>query len=100
MRVVVAHGRAGERQRFRRVLADAGHDVAECDCVESALTHCLQWQPGCALTAGAGAGEARGGGLVERIKSLPRVFRTAVMLVETEELPVERAAEALQRGVQ
>jgi two-component system cell cycle response regulator len=95
MRVVVAHGRAGERRRFRRVLADAGHDVAECDCVDSAFENCLQWEPDVAVVD-----EAAGDGLVERIKSDPHAFRTAVLLVERDEPPVERATEALQRGVQ
>ena len=93
MRVVVAHGRAGERRRFRRVLAEAGHDVAECDCVDSALESCLRWQADVAVVD-----EAAGDGLVERIKSDPHAFRTAVLLVERDEPPVERAAEALERG--
>jgi two-component system, cell cycle response regulator len=95
MRVVVAHGRAGERRRFRRVLAEAGHDVAECDCVEAALARCLEWQPDVAVVD-----EAAGDRLVERIKGHPEAFRTAVLLVETTEPPAERAAEAVQRGVQ
>ena len=95
MRVVVSHGRAGERRRFRRVLADAGHDVAECDCFESALTRCLEWQPDVAVVD-----EEAGDRLVERIKGHPEAFRTAVLLVETTEPSVERAAEVLQRGVQ
>jgi len=95
MRVVVAHGRAGERRRFRRVLAEAGHDVAECDCVDSALDRCLEWEPDVAVVD-----EAAGNGLVERIKGDPNAFRTAVLLVERDEPPVERASEALQRGVQ
>ena len=95
MRVVVAHGRAGERRRFRRVLAEAGHEVAECDCVDAALTRCLEWQPDVAVVD-----EAAGDRLVERIKGHPEAFHTAVLLVETTGPPVERAAEALQRGVQ
>jgi diguanylate cyclase (GGDEF)-like protein len=95
MRVVVAHGRAGERRRFRRVLAEAGHDVAECDCVDSALASCLEWEPDVAVID-----EAAGNGLIERIKGDPNAFRTAVLLVERDEPPVERAAEALQRGIQ
>jgi two-component system cell cycle response regulator len=95
MRVVVAHGRAGERRRFRRVLAEAGHDVAECDCVDEAFDRCLQWEPDVAVVD-----EAAGDGLVEKIKSDPNAFRTAVLLVEPDQPPVERAAEALQRGVQ
>jgi two-component system cell cycle response regulator len=95
MRVVVAHGRAGERRRFRRVLADAGHDVTECDCADDALDRCLELQPDVAVID-----DAAGDGLLERIKGDPDAFRTAVLLVERAEPPVERAAEALQRGVQ
>jgi two-component system cell cycle response regulator len=95
MKVVVAHGRAGERRRFRRVLAEAGHEVAECECVDDALDRCLEWEPDVAVID-----EAAGDGLVERIKSDPNAFRTAVLLVEAQEPGVERANEALQRGVQ
>jgi diguanylate cyclase (GGDEF)-like protein len=95
MRVVVAHGRAGERRRFRRVLAEAGHDVAECDSVDDALDRCLEWEPDVAVVD-----EATGDGLVEKIKSDPTAFRTAVLLVEPGEPGVDRAEEALQRGVQ
>jgi two-component system cell cycle response regulator len=95
MKVVVAHGRAGERRRFRRVLAEAGHEVAECECVDDALHRCLEWEPDVAVID-----ETAGDGLVERIKSDPNAFRTAVLLVEAQEPGVERANEALQRGVQ
>ena len=95
MKVVVAHGRAGERRRFGRVLAEAGHEVAECDCPDSALDRCLQWQPDVAVID-----EAAGDRLVERIKRDPHAFRTAVLLVEPEDPPVERAIAALERGVQ
>jgi diguanylate cyclase (GGDEF)-like protein len=95
MRVVVAHGRAGERRRFRRVLADAGHDVTECDCADDALDRCLELQPDVAVID-----DAAGDGLLERIKGDPTAFRTAVVLVEPSEPPVERANEVLLRGVQ
>jgi two-component system cell cycle response regulator len=95
MKVVVAHGRAGERRRFQRVLAEAGHEVAECDCADDALDRCLDWEPDVAVID-----DAAGVGLLEKIKSDPTCFRTAVLLVEAGEPGVERAAEALQRGVQ
>jgi diguanylate cyclase (GGDEF)-like protein len=94
MRVVVAHGRAGERRRFRRVLAEAGHDVTECDCVADALDRCLELQPDVAVI------DASGEGLLARIKRDPDAFRTAVLLVEEAEPPVARATEVLRRGVQ
>jgi diguanylate cyclase (GGDEF)-like protein len=95
MRVVVAHGRAGERRRFRNVLAEAGHDVTECDCADDALDRCLELQPDVAVID-----EAAGDGLVEKIKRDPNAFRTAVLLVEPAQPPVERATAALERGVQ
>ena len=95
MRVVVAHGRAGERRRFRKVLAEAGHDVTECDCADDALDSCLQLQPDVAVID-----DAAGDGLLEKIKGDPNAFRTAVLLVERAEPPVEVAADALRRGVQ
>jgi two-component system cell cycle response regulator len=95
MRIVVAHGRAGERRRFQRVLAEAGHEVAECDCAGEALERCRQWAPDVAVVDA-----QAGGGLVDRIKRDADAFRTAVLLVEPDDLPVARAAEALARGVQ
>ena len=95
MRVVVAHGRAGERRRFRKVLVEAGHDVTECDCAIDALDRCLEIQPDVAVID-----DAAGDGVLEKIKSDPNAFRTAVLLVEREQPPVERATEALRRGVQ
>ena len=61
MRVVVAHGRARERRRFARVLAEAGHDVTECDCADDALDRCREWAPDVARasTSAAGDGAAR-----------------------------------------
>jgi two-component system, cell cycle response regulator len=95
MKVVVAHGRAGERRRFQRVLAQAGHEVAEYGCADDALERCLSWEPDVAVID-----EAAGSGLLERIKGDAKAFRTAVLLVEPDAPPVERANEVLQRGVQ
>jgi two-component system cell cycle response regulator len=95
MRVVVAHGRARERRRFRRVLAAAGHEVTECDCAGDALDCCREWRPDVAVVDA-----DAGGGLLSRIKRDADAFRTAVLLVESAELPLERAMEALQQGAQ
>ena len=95
MRVVVAHGREGERRRFQRVLADAGHEVTECDCAGDAFECCREWRPDVAVID-AEAGE----GLLDRIKRDADAFRTAVVLVETGDPPMERAAEAIARGAQ
>ena len=95
MRVVVAHGREGERRRFQRVLAHAGHEVTECDCAGDAFEQCRQWRPDVAVID-AEAGE----GLLDRIKRDAEAFRTAVVLVEPADLPMERAADAIARGAQ
>ncbi len=95
MRVVVAHGRARERHRFQRVLAEAGHEVTECDCATEAFDCCREWRPDVAVVD-AEAGE----GLLERIKRDANAFRTAVLLVEPGEPAPERAKEALRRGAQ
>ena len=95
MRVVVAHGRAGERRRFQRVLADAGHEVTECDDEVDAIDCCRRWRPDVAVV------DAEAGvNLLEQIKRDANAFRTAVLLIETGEPPVERALEALARGAQ
>jgi two-component system, cell cycle response regulator len=95
MRVVVAHGRARERRRFQRVLADAGHEVTECEHLGDAFECCRQWRPDVAVVD-AEAGD----GLLDQIKRDADAFCTAVLLVEPGDPPVERAAEAIARGAQ
>lgn len=95
MRVVVAHGRAGERRRFQRVLADAGHEVTECDDAVDAIECCRRWRPDVAVVDA-----DAGNGLLERIKGDADAFRTAVVLVEPGTPALEYAVEALQRGAQ
>lgn len=95
MRVVVAHGRAGERRRFQRVLADAGHEVEECDDPTDAIACCRRWQPDVAVVDAEASAD-----LLERIKRDADAFRTAVLLVERDAPPAERAVEALRRGAQ
>jgi diguanylate cyclase (GGDEF)-like protein len=95
MRVVVAHRREGERRRFQRVLAEAGHEVTECCAVGDAFDCCREWQPDVAVV------DAEAGrGLLDRIKADAEAFGTAVLLVEEGEPPVERAVEALRHGAQ
>ena len=95
MRVVVAHRREGERRRFRRVLADAGHEVTECCAAGDAFDCCREWQPDVAVV------DAEAGrGLLDRIKANADAFRTAVLLVAAGQPPLERAVEALHYGAQ
>ena len=95
MRVVVAHRREGERRRFQRVLAGAGHEVIECRAAGDAFECCRRLQPDVAVVDG----EA-GRGLLDRIKGDADAFGTAVLLIEEGEPPLERAVEALEHGAQ
>jgi two-component system, cell cycle response regulator len=95
MRVVVAHRREGERRRFQRVLAEAGHEVTECCAATDAFECCRRWQPDVAVV------DAEAGhGLLERIKGDADAFGTAVLLVEEDPPPLERAVEVLEHGAQ
>jgi diguanylate cyclase (GGDEF)-like protein len=77
------------------VLADAGHEVTECDEAVDAIECCRRLRPDVAVVDA----EA-GNGLLERIKGDADAFRTAVLLVEPGTPPVEYAAQALERGAQ
>jgi diguanylate cyclase (GGDEF)-like protein len=77
------------------VLADAGHEVTECDDAVDAIECCRRLRPDVAVVDA----EA-GNGLLERIKGDADAFRTAVLLVEPGTPPVEYAAQALERGAQ
>ena len=69
--------------------------MTECDCATEAFDCCRDWRPDVAVVdAQAGAG------LLERIKRDANAFRTAVLLVEADEPPLERAQDALRRGAQ
>jgi diguanylate cyclase (GGDEF)-like protein len=77
------------------VLADAGHEVTECDDAVDAIECCRRWRPDVAVVDA-----DAGNGLLERIKGDADAFRTAVLLVEPGTPPVEYAAQALERGAQ
>ncbi|HEX5781875.1 MAG TPA: diguanylate cyclase [Solirubrobacteraceae bacterium] len=69
--------------------------MTECDDEVDAIDCCRRWRPDVAVV------DAEAGvNLLERIKRDANAFRTAVLLIETGEPPVERALEALARGVQ
>jgi len=77
------------------VLAEAGHEVTECDGAGDALARCLDWKPDVAVLDA-----SAGGGVLERIKGDADAFRTAVLLVEPGAPPLGRALDALRRGAQ
>jgi two-component system cell cycle response regulator len=77
------------------VLADAGHDVTECDDELDAIDCCRRLRPDVAVVDA-----VAGVSLLDRIKRDADAFRTAVLLIESGEPPVERALEALARGAQ
>jgi two-component system, cell cycle response regulator len=69
--------------------------VTECDCAGDAFERCREWRPDVAVVDA-----AAGQGLLDRIKRDADAFRTAVVLVEPGDPPMERAAEAIARGAQ
>ena len=77
------------------MLADAGHEVTECDDAVDAIDCCRRWRPDVAVVDSQAAAS-----LLERIKGDAEAFRTAVLLVEPGQPPLEYAAQALQRGAQ
>ena len=93
--MLVAHGSASERRRLAGLVVGAGQEAIDAGDPESALACCLEWAPDVAVLE-APIGDA----LLERIKGDATAFRTAVLLIEPDEPPLERALAALQRGVQ
>ncbi len=94
MRVLLAHPNAPERRRFARVLADAGHEVAEAEAAAAALARCRADHPDVALLHGALCD-----GLVCDIKSDPDAYETAVVLIADPGLEPGTVSDDLQRGV-
>jgi|SRR5215217_5464878 len=96
MRVVVAHGREGERRRLRDVLIRAGHEVMEAADAAGVIALCGDWGPDVAVLDVTLCQE----GLIGRLKGDTYAFRTAIVLIERPELDLDTAADALRRGVQ
>lgn len=95
MRVVVAHGRADERQRLTGLLERAGYETLEAAAASDALARCLEWAPDVAILE-AELGDA----LLDRIKGDAHAFGTAVLLVVDRDPALEVALRASERGVQ
>ncbi len=95
MRVLLAYPDASERERFGRVLSDAGHDVIQADGRQAAIDRFRTEAPDVALLGGELAAP-----VLAAIKSDPRAFATAVVLVEHAGLGAQAVREGLQKGVQ
>ena len=95
MRILLAHALTPKRRTLTRVLADAGHDVAEVDNPVEALARCRAWAPDVALIHVECCGD-----LVCDIKSDPVAYGTAIVMIERPGLSSERAIEGMRQGVQ
>jgi two-component system cell cycle response regulator len=95
MRVLLAHTLTPKRRRIARVLAAAGHEVAEVDGAAEALERCRAWAPDVALI-----GVECCGDLIGDIKSDPVAYGTAIIVIERPGLDAERAIEGMRQGVQ
>jgi diguanylate cyclase (GGDEF)-like protein len=93
MRVVLAHGEPGTRQRLARVLSETGHEVIETGALGEALERCRASAPDVAVLAGEGSHE-----LLSALKRDPDAYRTAVLLVEPAGPSADAAQALLRRG--
>jgi len=99
MRVVLAHASAEMRERLGGVLAAVGHEVVAAASAERALEACRSSPIDVTVLD---VEVCRGGGtaVLELIKGDIDAYRTAVVLVEHQDLDLDAAVGALRRGVQ
>jgi two-component system, cell cycle response regulator len=95
--IVVAHSDPGARRELRDPLDRAGHQVREAEAAADALAACRAFHPEVALV-GACCITGSGRSLLEDLKADPDAYRTAVVVVASEELGVAEAEDALRRG--
>src|ERR1700745_1024490 len=76
MRVLVVHPHAQERRRIVRVLADAGHHVAEAAEPGAGLIRCRAEHPDVAILHGEACN-----GLVAEIKADAHAYGTAIVMI-------------------
>jgi len=96
VRVVLAHHLTGTRAAARRVLEQAGCQVAEADSAEATLVACREMRPDVVLLDAVLCRHADRKLLTE-IKSDPDLFAVAVVVVDRQ-LDVDQAIEAVRRG--
>ena len=97
LQIVVAHSDPSARRELRVPLEYSGYDVAEAASAEEALSACRIGLPEVALIEHRFT-SAAGGSLIDDLKSDPDAYRTAVLLVADEELPLADAEDSLRRG--
>jgi len=96
VRVVLAHHLTEPRVATRRVLEQAGCDVAEADSADATLAVCRHAQPE-VVVLDAVLCRHEGRTLLTEIKSDPELFALPVVLVDRE-VGVDQAIEAVRRG--
>jgi two-component system, cell cycle response regulator len=97
--VVVAHSNPCARDELAAPLRESGYEVVEAADYEAALAACHELVPDVALVGG-GFVAADGTTLLEELKSDPRVFSTAVVVVVAEDMSTALAEEWLTRGAE
>jgi two-component system, cell cycle response regulator len=97
VQIVVAHSDPGARRDLREPLERAGHQVHEASRADDALAACRTLIPEVALVEDALA-TVGGRSLLDQLKSDPDAYRTAVVVVAPEELPVGEVEATLRRG--
>jgi two-component system cell cycle response regulator len=99
MRVVLAHEDAPQRSRREELLRGLGHAVACAATADDAVAACRA-EPTDVAVVDVALSRGKGDALLAAIKGDVEAFRTAVILVEREELDLDAAVGGLQRGVQ
>jgi two-component system cell cycle response regulator len=97
LQIVVAHSDPSARRELRIPLEYSGHHVKEASSAEEALSACRLGAPEVALIEH-GFARAGGGSLIDELKADPDAYRTALLLVADEALPLADAEDSLRRG--
>jgi two-component system, cell cycle response regulator len=100
MQVVLAHADAHIRDRLSAVLARVGHEVRVSGSADDALQACCAGDTDVAVVDVSLCRGDDGSELLRAIKGDADAFRTAVVLLEREDLDLVAAVSALHRGVQ
>jgi two-component system cell cycle response regulator len=96
--VVIAHASSVTRERFSKVLTEAGHAVTVAADASDTLTLTREQAPDVIVLDESLCGDTAG--LLEALKGDPEAYRAAIVLVERPGLNLATAVSALERGVQ
>src|SRR5918995_1811995 len=99
MHVVIAHADPAVLSRFARVLSHVGHAVQAHSTAEAAVDACRERPPDVVLVDVELCGDD-GQGLLATLKGDPEAYRSAVLLLEREDLDLDVAVSALRGGAQ